>query len=100
MSDWFADDKTVRVRKRQCCEACGFSIDPGDVSIYQRGRWRGDFFARHLHPVCWDIWQTTADDYDRELGDFWEGLLWWLIGHFGEAEGRECFSAAGLKSNR
>lgn len=94
MSNWFADDKTVRVRKRQCCEACRYSIDPGEVAIYQRGRFYGEFFARYVHPVCWDIWKETADD--AELGDFWEALLWWLIEQLGETEGRACFDAAGF----
>lgn len=93
MSDWFADDKTVKVRKQQRCEACGHTIDPGETSIYQRGRFDGDFFARHLHPVCKDIWFESQGD-DEYLGDFWEELRHWLETHLGEMEGQLCYYAA------
>ena len=94
MSDWFADDKIVRVRKQQQCAACGHSIDPGEFSIYQRGRFYGDFFSRHLHPVCKDIWYTTLDDWSNELGDFGDGLYHWLIKQLGEVEGDLCYDEA------
>lgn len=92
MSNWFADDKKVKVRVLQYCEACGCSIEPGETSIYQRGRFDGDFFSRHLHPACKDIWFETADD--EYLGDFREGLYYWLEGHLGEAGAKLCMNAA------
>ena len=91
MSDWFADDKTVKVRKRQICEACGHPIDPGETSIYQRGVFYNDFFSRHLHPFCHELWMATADPCDHELGDFHDALFQWLTKHLDHEEASLCF---------
>lgn len=92
--NWFADDKTVNVRKRQVCEACGSAIDPGETALYQRGRYEGDFFARYVHPICWEIWTSDVSSLDPELGDYWDALFWWLEGHLGHEEAELCCRAA------
>lgn len=92
MSNWFAPDKLVKVRKQQRCEACGHTIDPGETSLYQRGSFDREFFSRHLHPACAEIWFASLED--EYLGDFGECLYQWLEEHLGEAQARICLHAA------
>ena len=100
MNNYFWPDKYKMTHKGHQCDACAASIEIGEVYIYQKGVYDGDFFSRHLHPACRDIWFTSLED--EELGDYEESLLWWLIRHLGDVEGRECYdeSRAQRKARR
>lgn len=84
MSDCFFQDRLVKAAKPHTCEACGHSIEVGELHLYQCGVFAGEFFRRRVHRFCWDIWKESIDF--GLLGCFWETLEAWLSRHLGHAE--------------
>jgi hypothetical protein len=79
VSNHFFQDRQVKAAKEYTCEACGLSIESGELHLYQAGVFYEEFFSRRVHRFCWEIWEKSTDH--EELGDFRETLQYWLEEH-------------------
>ena len=76
----FYSSKTVTTRKSHVCEYCGADIKEGETSVYEAGKYDGDFFQRYTCPICIPLKSDFWTWCDGECGDIYEYFSEWVCG--------------------